>query len=773
MREIQKGFLTGVAGCVEHTFALMEALKEAKKEHRQIVVTWIDLANAYGSVRHNLIQFALNWYNIPKLIQELIFDYYEKLMAKVITNNWSTGFFLFDIGLFQGCVLSTILFDCVFQLLLDFLRPHSKEWGYEFKFVKQIKHLEKAYADDLELCTRNPGNNQKACNMLVTWLDWSKTMKAKPKKCVSFGLKKYANALQRSKFEPILDRCYAPFDPKLKIKDTPINFILDSDTIHAERVKDIAKRSGLTDSMIDLIMGYAGMEKDFKSRHFKFLGRYIHYFLSESEIKKMIRKKFMGDMEIVNDTNINGVEKAWIYQHYVLSRLSWPFMIYDFDITFVKELNSLATSKLKKWLKLGRAANIGVLYRENSEFGVGLKSLIVHFKSMQLIKCQLLKTSLSSDIRDLYGARVEREKDMAGWTPTKMSAEAERDLWWDRQCITQVGRAGLGHGTFKAVLSKAEQRKELSKKITKNEQYKMIVHDHGLKRQGGYIQYQDAVMPPKLSWNQLLYEYSPYVVTFMFQSFINWVKTPDLLKIWGYVKCAKCQLCGGPTCTLQHILSGCRTALKDGRYTWRHDSILKCIDSYITEFLKDFNNSSKCKIPSIESSFVKEGAKPKLVPKTKKVKTSILKNARDWKILVDYDAGGMFPPEIISTTSRPDIVIWSLSTKHVIILELTCPIEENILDANARKRSKYTDLLNLIENQEPDKWTAEFFPIEVGARGLVAHSTRRCLSKLGMYGKTLSKLFRDVSQVAARCSFSIYISHKSLSWKKRNPILPK
>ena len=99
---------------------------------------------------------------------------------------------------------------------------------------------------------------------------------------------------------------------------------------------------------------------------------------------------------------------------------------------------------------------------------------------MQLIKCQLLKTSLSSDIRDLYGARVEREKDMAGWTPTKMSAEAERDLWWDRQCITQVGRAGLGHGTFKAVLSKAEQRKELSKKITKNEQYKMIVHDHGL-----------------------------------------------------------------------------------------------------------------------------------------------------------------------------------------------------------------------------------------------------------------------------------------------------
>jgi len=118
-REIQKGFLAGMPGCIEHTFTLLEALRDAKDSHRQIIITWLDLANAYGSVRHNLIQFALNWFHVPKLIQELIFDYYEKLCAKIFTNNWSTGFFLFDIGLFQGCVLSTILFDCVFQLLLD------------------------------------------------------------------------------------------------------------------------------------------------------------------------------------------------------------------------------------------------------------------------------------------------------------------------------------------------------------------------------------------------------------------------------------------------------------------------------------------------------------------------------------------------------------------------------------------------------------------------------------------------------------------------------
>ena len=120
-------------------------MKEAKEEQRQIVVSCIDLANAYGSVRHNLIQFALDWYHVPKRIQTLIFNYYEKLMAKVVTKEWSSDFFLFDIGLFQGCVLSTILFLCVFQLLLDFLKPLRTKYGYDFKQTN-TNVLAEAYA---------------------------------------------------------------------------------------------------------------------------------------------------------------------------------------------------------------------------------------------------------------------------------------------------------------------------------------------------------------------------------------------------------------------------------------------------------------------------------------------------------------------------------------------------------------------------------------------------------------------------------------------------
>src|SRR4051812_34592295 len=61
--QVQKGFKANTPGCLEHSFAMFEALLDAKHNQRQIVVTWLDLCNAYGSIKHNLVQFALQWYH--------------------------------------------------------------------------------------------------------------------------------------------------------------------------------------------------------------------------------------------------------------------------------------------------------------------------------------------------------------------------------------------------------------------------------------------------------------------------------------------------------------------------------------------------------------------------------------------------------------------------------------------------------------------------------------------------------------------------------------
>ena len=56
---IQKGFLREVGGCVEHSETVYRAALDARTHRRDLVISWIDLKNAYGSVKHCLIQFSL------------------------------------------------------------------------------------------------------------------------------------------------------------------------------------------------------------------------------------------------------------------------------------------------------------------------------------------------------------------------------------------------------------------------------------------------------------------------------------------------------------------------------------------------------------------------------------------------------------------------------------------------------------------------------------------------------------------------------------------
>ena len=91
----------------------------------------------------------------------------------------------------------------------------------------------------------------------------------------------------------------------------------------------------------------------------------------------------------------------------------------------------------------------------------------------------------------------------------------------------------------------------------------------------------------------------------------------------------------------------------------------------------------------------------------------MLARASDWKVQFDLDmSDGMskiregehsaghrtslpFPPEIAVVSgkgSRPDGVIWSLSSKTVIWIELTSPWEDNMSKRHFEKKKKYNQL---------------------------------------------------------------------------------
>ena len=88
--------------------------------------------------------------------------------------------------------------------------------------------------------------------------------------------------------------------------------------------------------------------------------------------------------------------------------------------------------------------------------------------------------------------------------------------------------------------------------------------------------------------------------------------------------------------------------------------------------------------------------------------------ANDWKLMVDLDNKAMFPVEVASTTMRPDIVLWSVSTMLLVIAELTVPWEENISVANEFKSDKYTELIMQCRD---NGYKVRCYPVEIGCRG--------------------------------------------------------
>ena len=61
-RKIQKGFWPKVDGVSEHTELLTHIVTDAKRHSRNIVVTLLDLRNAFGEVHHDLIRSC---YGLP------------------------------------------------------------------------------------------------------------------------------------------------------------------------------------------------------------------------------------------------------------------------------------------------------------------------------------------------------------------------------------------------------------------------------------------------------------------------------------------------------------------------------------------------------------------------------------------------------------------------------------------------------------------------------------------------------------------------------------
>ena len=98
----QKGFRRGVPGCVEHATITGEALKDAKANRKNLTIVWIDLADAFGSVKHGLIFFTMKYFGINQKVLEYFKYYYSTLRVQVRVKDQMTEAIRFFFFLFIG-----------------------------------------------------------------------------------------------------------------------------------------------------------------------------------------------------------------------------------------------------------------------------------------------------------------------------------------------------------------------------------------------------------------------------------------------------------------------------------------------------------------------------------------------------------------------------------------------------------------------------------------------------------------------------------------------
>ena len=281
-------------------------------------------------------------------------------------------------------------------------------------------------------------------------------------------------------------------------------------------------------------------------------------------------------------------------------------------------------------------------------------------------------------------------------------------------------------------------RNVLKRKIQKGVQER--VNDFWKGRVGRYVMQGDYLAllmeeGDSITWKSYLWDIPQGVLKFALNAGVNTLPSLDNLKRWGKRVSDRCPFCGNIG-TLAHVLSNCTTALSQGRYTWRHNSVL-------------------CSLIELIRPYLKEGMTL-------------------YSDMPGYQAphGGTVPPHVLVTALKPDIVIISSLSEEVIIFELTCPWERNITRSHNFKSEKYAPLITDLSQNK----VVSFYPIEVSARGQVTKDNRSRLKSFLIKccnppRATSKSLIRVSSKAALLASYSIFSARAEPTWEDPAPLV--
>ena len=689
---VQKAGIPGFPGCLEHCQMIWRAIREAKLNNKDLQVVWLDLANAYGAVPHDLIYKALDFFYVPAEVKEVLANYFGAVKMRFTTKNYTTDWQDLEIGIMMGCVISPLLFVMCMELILRGARDTAP--GEELENGVILPPL-RAFMDDITSLIQGVGDTESILARLQELFTRCR-MKAKPPKSRSLSI--------------------------IKGNVTETRYFINGDPIPTVREEPV-----------------------------KSLGRLYKLPLTDRHWGLELEKTTTDSLRMIDKVDLPGKLKVWLYQHGLLPRLMWPLQVYEVALTRVETIQQHINKFLRKWLGVPPGFTTVGLYSKTAMLQLPIASVVEEYKVAKVRYQLMLRDSPDSVIQEA----APELKTGTKWTPNEAIAEAESSLRFKEICgATQHGRAGLGqtHPRWFSKESARGAREMVTEEVRNLEEQKRQSISAGFGTQCAWNKWEAAVAR-KLPW-PAFFTMEPLRLSFALRSTYDLLPTATNLKLWGLTTDDKCTICKTHRATLAHTLSACTGSLQ--RYTWRHNQVLEPIARRTEEQCLSQALEEKGQAPHEDMMFVREGAEPSTIKKQKEKqvrKSKLLAEYEDWQMVTDLGGMMSFPQHIAITNLRPDIVVWSDQGKEVLLVELTVPWEENMEVAHERKMAKYDPLRMDIERKG---WKCRVLPIEMGCRGYASRALIAYLRGIGLSASELKKTTKELEAAAESASSWIW-----------------
>ena len=348
---IQKGFTPNLSGTLEHTAQMANIINNARIKQRSLVITLLDLKNAFGEVHHNLIQSVLDYHHIPEQTKSIIKSLYTDFKTSFITSGFRTPFITVGRGVLQGDCLSPLLFNMCFNTFIQHIKVDKyRQFGFTYNFLNPIHWFQ--FADDAAVITGQECENQHLLNRFTIWCQWS-NMIIRVDKCNAFAIKK---ALTKS----------IQYLPKLLINNCPVPTVKIGES-------------------------------------FKYLGRFFDFNMSDQEHKLELISLVNELMSDINLAPLHPKNKLLLYSRYVLSKISWHFTVASLSKTWIIEnVDPVINKYIRQWLEIPISGTLSNLFLTRNKFGLNIIPASIKFKQCQTVQRNALKNSPNDAIKKLW-----------------------------------------------------------------------------------------------------------------------------------------------------------------------------------------------------------------------------------------------------------------------------------------------------------------------------------------------------------------------------------